>query len=119
MHSDDIGARQGSRYPEKLRDMHNIATQPFDDVPELHVSLDCGIRLKQWNNVEISREFTNFGRGGGRTDQEVIIRSVDSAQGPHDVSGIGTRPEFRCTPDVNRDLHRMILTIVAAAREEF
>ena len=117
MHCDDIGTRQSAGYPEKLRNMHNIATQPFDDVAKLQVSLDCGIRLKQRDDVEVCGQVTDFRRGAGRANQEVIVRSIDSAECPYDIPGVSAHPEFRGPPDVDRDLHGIILIIVATTRE--
>lgn len=116
MHGDDIGARQSSGDPEELWNVHNIATQPFDDMPKFQVPFDRGIRLEQRNNIEIFRQVTNLRGGARRTDEEVVIGPIDPAERPYDIPGVGARSELGGPPDVNCDLHGMILIIVMARR---
>ena len=108
MHGDDIGARQVTWDPEKLRNMHNIATQTFDEGAKLPVTPDGAVRLKQWDDLEICRQITDLRGSSRRTDQKVLTGAIDLAECPHDVSCVGTNPKFGSASDINRDLHGLI-----------
>jgi len=108
VHSDDVRARQISRYPKKMGNMNQFALQPLDDAAKFKVASQGVIGLEKSNGIEVRRQRTDLRHLLRRADQKIFVGVIEPAQGADDVPGVGADAELSDTANVNGDLHAMI-----------
>jgi hypothetical protein len=89
--------------------MHQIASEAPDDGPKIQMALDCVVRLEQRHHPEVCRYITDLCGSLGCTDEEVLVRLIDSGESPDDISSVCANAEFSSSPDIDRNFHETIV----------
>src|SRR5436305_4165557 len=110
MHRHYIRARQESRPRKQVGNMYQVAVEFAQCAPELAVTLQRVLWIRQRDGLEIARQRTDFLHLVRGAKQEVLGFMIEAAQGPNDVADVRTYTKFRHPADIDGDLHRANLT---------
>ena len=105
--SQHVRARNSTWKPEQMRDVQQIALQPFKHRAAMHLSAHALARIER-NRLEVFWQLADLSDFGLGTKQEVFILPVKLGQGADDVARICTDAEFVDTANVDGYAHREI-----------
>jgi hypothetical protein len=110
MDGDHVGTGESARHPEKVRDVHQIAMQAFQDGATLEIALRGRSVVEQGYGLKIGRQWAYLCNLLRRADEEILVRVIQAAKRPHYISRVRPNAEFGHSADVDGDLHGTDLT---------
>ena len=91
-----------------MRDVDQVALQPFENGAELKITLGTGAVVHQRDVLETRGKRSDFRDLLWGANEKILIGMIQTAESTNNVASVGADAELGDAPDIDGDLHGVI-----------
>ena len=108
VHCHNVRTRYGLRFPEKMRNVQQVATVLFEDSIQLEIAVERELVRMRGNRDEVIGQRLDVAEPSRNSQQKIFVAAIEARECTNGVARVGANAEFIDSPDVDGDAHSLV-----------